>query len=369
MVGQNSRIRGLLLHWGLPLAMAGLLLVVAPLILSDFRLNLLAKFLTYAIVALGLGLLWGYAGMLSLGQGLFFALGAYAFGMYLKLEASGDKLPDFMVWSGLKELPLFWAPFSSPVFALAAAILLPALLAALLGYPVFRSRITGVYFSIITQAMTLIVSLLFIGQQPYTGGTNGITNLTTIFGLPLAERGTQLALYYLTAVTLILVYLLCRWLTATRLGRLLVALRDDENRVRFLGYNPVLLKTLLFAFSAALAGLAGALFIPQVRIISPSAMGVVPSVEMVVWVAVGGRDTLAGPIVGALLVNAAKSGLSESFPTIWQYFLGALFVGVVLLFPEGVVGLLRRLRRPPPRPRTIAPPVEEPTPQAQQEAA
>lgn len=373
MAGQNIWIRGALWRWAFPLAMAALLLLVAPLTLSDFRLNLLAKFLTYAIVAIGLGLLWGYAGMLSLGQGLFFALGAYAMGMYLKLEASGDKLPDFMVWSGLRELPLFWEPFRSPVFAVAAAILLPAVLAALIGFPVFRSRIQGVYFSIITQAMTLIVSLLFIGQQPFTGGTNGITNLSTIFGLPLAARATQLTLYYVTAVTLILVYLLCSWLTQTRLGRLLIALRDDENRVRFLGYNPVLLKTLLFAFSAALAGLAGALFIPQVKIISPSAMGVVPSVEMVIWVAVGGRDSLAGPIVGALLVNAAKSGLSESFPTIWQYFLGALFIGVVLLFPEGVVGLVRRLRRPAAAPAIPAAPprevAEEPPPQGRQEVA
>jgi urea transport system permease protein len=343
MAASNNALRSAIWHWAVPLIMALLLLLFAPLSLSDFRLALLAKFLTYAIVALGLGLLWGYSGMLSLGQGLFFALGAYAMGMYLKLEASGDKLPDFMTWSGLKELPLFWEPFRFPAFAIAAAVLLPAALAALIGFLIFRSRIQGVYFSIITQALTLIVSLLFIGQQPITGGTNGITNLATILGYPLAARSTQLWLYYITAITLILVYMLCRWLAASRLGRLLVAMRDDENRVRFLGYNPVLLKTLVFAFAGGLAGLAGALFIPQVGIISPSAMGVVPSVEMVIWVAVGGRDSLAGPIVGAVVVNLAKSGLSESFPTIWQYFLGALFVGVVLLFPDGLVGLARRL--------------------------
>jgi urea transport system permease protein len=349
-------------RWAAPVLLALLLLVLAPLGLSDFRLNLLGKFLTYAIVAVGLDLLWGYGGMLSLGQGLFFALGAYGMGMYLKLEASGKQLPDFMVWSGLEQLPLFWAPFRYPVFALAAALIVPAALAALIGFLVFRSRIQGVYFSIITQALTLIVSLLFIGQQPLTGGTNGITNLSTIFGYSLAEESTQRALYFATAVCLIGVYVLCRWLADSRLGRLLVATRDDENRARFLGYNPVMIKTLVFALAGGLAGLAGALFIPQVGIISPSAMGVVPSVEMVIWVAVGGRGTLIGPIAGAILTNWAKSGLSESLPTIWQYFQGALFVGVVLLFPQGLAGVVRQLgglaRRPSRAERAAALPAE-----------
>ncbi len=341
------------------LILAAALLLAAPLALSDFRLNLLGKFLTYAIVALGLDLIWGYGGMLSLGQGLFFALGAYAMGMYLKLEASGSQLPDFMVWSGLSELPLFWVPFRSPLLAFAAAVLVPALLAGLVGFLVFRSRIQGVYFSIITQALTLIVSLLLIGQQPLSGGTNGITNLSTIFGQPLAARSTQTALYLATVVCLIGALLLCRWLTESRFGRLLVALRDDENRVRFLGYNPVALKTLVFALSGGLAGLAGALFVPQVGIISPSAMGVVPSLEMVIWVAAGGRGTLVGPILGALVVNWTKSSFSEQLPTIWQYFQGALFIGVVLLFPDGLVGLWRRLSaRRSARPRADTAPPE-----------
>lgn len=322
------------------LIVAALLLLVAPLLLSDFRLTLLGKFLTYAIVAISLGLIWGYGGMLSLGQGLFFALGAYAMGMYLKLEASGDKLPDFMVWSGLDMLPFFWQPFSSPIVALLAAVGVPMVLAGLVGFLIFRSRIQGVYFAIITQALTLIVSLLFVGQQPYTGGTNGITNLSTIFGFSLASQSTQRVLYYVTVICLGAVYLFCTWLTSSRFGRLLVALRDDENRVRFLGYNPALIKTLVFALSAGIAGLAGALFIPQVGIISPSAMGVVPSLEIVIWVAVGGRGALSGAVLGALLVNWAKSRFSESFPDVWQYFQGALFIGVVLLFPSGLVGFL-----------------------------
>lgn len=328
---------------GWPVLIMLALLSLAPFGLSDFRLNLLGKFLTFAIVALGLDLIWGYGGMLSLGQGLFFGLGAYAMAMYLKLESSGKHLPDFMVWSGRETLPLFWKPFYSPIFALSMAILLPTVLAAVLGYLVFRSRARGVYFSIITQALTLIVSILLIGQQAVTGGTNGITNLTTLFGLPLSHPNTQLVLYFTSVLCLIGVYLLCRWLTQSRVGRLLVALRDDEDRVRFLGYNPVTIKTAIFALSAGISGLAGALFIPQVGIISPSALGVVPSIEMVIWVAVGGRGTLLGAIVGALLVSWGKSLFSETFPDIWQYFMGALFIGSVLLFPHGLLGALSRL--------------------------
>jgi urea transport system permease protein len=216
-------------------------------------------------------------------------------------------------------------------------------LAALLGYLVFRSRTRGVYFSIITQAFTLIVSILLIGQQAVTGGTNGITNLSTIFGLPLSNPKTQLVLYFVTVLCLVGIYALCRRLTHSRLGRLLVALRDDEDRVRFLGYNPVTIKTAIFALSAGISGLAGALFIPQVGIISPSALGVVPSIEMVIWVAVGGRGTLLGAIVGALLVSWGKSLFSESFPAIWQFFMGALFIGSVLLFPDGLLGAVSRL--------------------------
>ncbi|HEY3079966.1 MAG TPA: urea ABC transporter permease subunit UrtC [Chloroflexota bacterium] len=323
------------------LALAG-----APLLLSDFRLALLGKFLCFAIVALGLDLIWGYGGMLSLGHGFFFGLGAYAVAMYMKLEDAAGGLPDFMAWSGLRALPWFWAPFGSPAVAFGAALIAPAALAGLLGYLVFRSRITGVYFSLITQALSLIATILIVGQQPYTGGTNGMTNFSTLLGRPLGDADVQRWLYLATAASLVGAYLFCRWLTGSRFGRLLVAIQDDEARVRFSGYDPAVVKALVLALSGGLAGLAGALFVPQVGIISPALMGIVPSIEMVVWVAVGGRGTLIGAVLGALLVNAARSGLSESFPDVWQYFLGALFVGAVLLFPDGLLGFLARAPRP-----------------------
>ncbi len=328
------------------LGAALLLLLLAPTFLSPFHLNLLGKFLCFAIVAIGLDLIWGYAGMLSLGQGLFFGLGAYAMAMYLKLEASPGRLPDFMVWSGRSTLPVFWQPFASPLVAVVLAVAAPMILASLVAYLVFRSRIQGVYFSIITQALTLIASILLIGQQDTTGGTNGITDFRTIFGFALADAQTQAVLYLVTVLCLAGVYLVSRRVVSSRFGRLLVAMRDDEERVRFLGYNPAKLKTLVFSFAAGLAGLAGALFVPQVGIISPAMLAVVPSVEMVSWVAVGGRGTLIGPIVGALLVNWGKSSFSATFPDLWQYFLGALFVGVVLLFPGGIVGWIANLRKP-----------------------
>ncbi|MCB0197898.1 MAG: urea ABC transporter permease subunit UrtC [Anaerolineae bacterium] len=342
MTLQKKGFRYLLTDWG-PLIIWAAILLLAPMYLSEFRLNLLGKFLTFAIVAIGLDLIWGYGGMLSLGQGLFFGIGAYAFAMYLKLESGAGRLPDFMVWSGMTELPAFWQPFTSPVFAIAMVLIAPTAIAAILGYFVFRSRIQGVYFSIITQALTLIVSISLIGQQPYTGGTNGITNLSTIFGYSLADPQTQVALYLSTVIILGIIYILARMLTRSRFGRLLVATRDDEARVRFLGYSPVTIKTTTFAISAACAGIGGALFVPQVGIISPAALAVVPSIMMVIWVAVGGRATLVGAVVGALLVNAGQSAFSEQFPNIWQYFLGALFVGAVLLFPQGVVGTYRSL--------------------------
>ena len=323
-------------------ALCLLTIVVAPLALSEFRLALLAKFLTLAIVALAIDVAWGYTGMLSLGHGVFFGLGAYALAMHMKLEAAKDGLPDFMGWSGLRQLPLFWAPFESAPFALLMVVALPGVLAFALGLLVFRGRVQGVYFSIITQALALIATLVFVGQQPYTGGTNGMTNFSTLFGLPLMVPAVQTGLFALTVACLGLVYLLLRWLTGSRAGNVLVAIRDGEDRLRFFGYDPAAIKLGVFVLSATIAGIAGALYVPQVGIISPANMGIVPSIEMVIWVAVGGRGTLLGPIVGALLVNGAKSGLSESFPDIWQYFLGALFIGSVVLFPDGLIGAARR---------------------------
>jgi len=327
-------------NWG-GITVIAIILLSAPLFLSDFRLTLLGKFLTFAIAAMGLVLIWGFGGMLSLGQGLFFGLGAYALAMYLKLETAQGRLPDFMVWTGLKELPWFWIPFSSPIFAIAMVVIVPAIVAGMLGFFVFRSRIQGVYFSIITQALTLLVSILLIGQQPFTGGTNGLTNLNSIFGHSLASQDTKNALYFVTVICLILVYIFCRKITDSRFGRLLVAMRDDESRVRFLGYDPVVIKTTTFIIAAAITGIAGALYVPQVGIISPSTLGVVFSIEMVIWAAVGGRGTLVGAIIGALVVNAGRSTFSEKFPDIWQYFLGALFIVVVLVFPQGIVGTLQ----------------------------
>lgn len=340
IVAGPARLGSVATDWIAP-ALVLAVLLGAPLFLSEFRVALLGKFLTFAILAMSLSLIWGYAGMLSLGHGVFFGLGGYAMAMFLKLESAQGKLPDFMFWSGLTELPFFWAPFQYAWFAIPMTFVVPAALAGGLGYLVFRSRITGVYFALITQALALIVSILFIGQQPYTGGTNGITNYTTIFGFSINSPSTQIVLYYATLAVLALTYLLCAWLIASRFGRLLVAMRDDENRVRFSGYNPAILKTIVFALSGGIAGIAGALFTPQVGIISPTMMGIVPSIEIAIWVAVGGRGVLLGAIVGAILVNGAKSGLSESFPAIWQYFLGLLFIGAVLVFPAGIMGLLR----------------------------
>lgn len=338
MIALRSQRRSLLRDW-LPILICGVILfLILPQVLSSFQLNLLGRFLTYAIVALGLDLIWGYTGMLSLGQGLFFGLGAYCFGMYLNLETAGKNLPEFMGLYGVTELPWLWQPFHSPVLAIILAVVFPMILAALLGFLVFRSRVQGVYFSIITQALTAIVALLLVGQQQLINGTNGITEMRTIFGYKLSDPGTKLGLYIITGLVLGGVFILCRFLVRSRFGRLLVAIRDDENRVRFAGYNPVVIKVCAFALSAGIAGLAGALFVPQVGIIAPKQLDITASIEIVIWVAVGGRGTLVGAILGALLVNTGKSVISSARPDIWQLIMGALFVGVVILFPKGLIG-------------------------------
>ncbi|MGI9149791.1 MAG: urea ABC transporter permease subunit UrtC [Chloroflexota bacterium] len=319
--------------------------VVLPAVLDPFRLNLLGKYLCFALVALGLDLLWGYAGQLSLGQSVFFGLGAYLFGMYLKLESSGGKRPDFMSWSGLTELPIFWRPFGQPVVAIVAAVLIPATLGGALGYLLSRSRITGVYFAIITQALAFIATTLFVGQQPFTGGTNGLTNFLTIFGQPLRNAEVQVRMFQVTTLVLAGCLAFTLWLSGSRFGRLLVALRDDEQRVRFSGYNPTLLRAIVFGLAAALAGLGGALFVPQVGIVNPDSLGIILGIQMVIWVAVGGRGTLVGAVVGAIVVNAAQTAVSESLPDLWQYGIGALFVATVLLFPRGLVGGVQSIWR------------------------
>ena len=326
---------------GLSLGAAVLLalLFLVPLLLDAFRLNLLGQYLCFAIVALGLDLLWGYAGTLSMGQSVFFGLGAYGFGMYLKLESSGGRLPDFMSWSGLDSLPVFWLPFANPAFALLAAVVVTGACGALLGYLLSRTRVSGVYFAIITQALAFIATTLFIGQQPFTGGTNGLTNFATIFGAPLRDPAVQANLYRLTVVVLAACLACTVWLARSRFGRLLIALRDDEQRVRFSGYDPALPRTAVFAIAAAMAGLGGALFVPQVGIVNPDSLGIMLGIQMVIWVAVGGRGTLFGAILGTLVVRAAQTAVSETLPDLWQYAIGALFIATVLFFPRGLMGL------------------------------
>jgi urea transport system permease protein len=339
-----NRYRPLLIEVGLVVAIALALMFILPLLLSGFRLNLMGRFLALSIVALGIDLIWGYTGLLSLGHGVFFALGGYALAMHLKLqfpEGSTATMPEFMSLYGGTELPWFWEPFHSFAFSSMAVLIIPALVAGLLGYLVFRNRIRGVYFSILTQATTIIFFNFFNGQQQLINGTNGLTDFNTLLGIKVSESSSQRLFYIMTIILLALAYALCRWLTSGRFGRLLVAIRDDESRVRFSGYDPTGFKVLVFAISGALAGLAGAMFTLQTGIISPNAMAIAFSIEMVIWVAVGGRASLVGAILGALLVNFAKSTLSEQFPDVWLFFQGGLFLLVVLALPSGIVGWVR----------------------------
>ncbi len=313
---------------------------------SDFTLNLFGKFLAYAILALGLDLIWGYTGILSMGHGVFFGLGAYCMGMYLTLEIGGEgvyqsKLPDFMVWNRVKELPLFWKPFHSFFFTTLAVAVVPGMLAAVFGFLAFRTRVRGVYFAIITQALALSAWLVFNRNEVNLGGTNGLTNFKKILGFTLTEASTQRGLYVATALALCGAYLLCRWIVKSRAGKILLAIRDAENRVLYSGYTPANYKVFVFSVSAMLAGVAGALYVPQVGIITPGRIGVLPSIEMVIWVAVGGRGSLIGAVVGAVGVNWARSYLTSSYPDYWLYFLGGIFVLVVQFFPDGILGVVR----------------------------
>jgi urea transport system permease protein len=327
-------------------AIALILILIMPVVLSEFRLNLLGRFLSLAIVALGIDLIWGYTGLLSLGHGVFFGLGGYAIAMYLKLQLPDGELPDFMGLYGITELPWFWRPFYSFPTAVAAVVLVPGLLAGLLGYLVFRNRIKGVYFSILTQAATIVFFNFFNGQQQFFNGTNGLIDFTTLFGRTVNDPQTKLIFYTLTVLFLAVTYGICRWLTSGRFGRLLIAIRDDESRVRFSGYNPTDFKTLVFAVSGAIAGIAGAFYTLQSGSVSPRAMEIAFSIEMVIWVAVGGRATLVGAIVGTLLVNYARVFFSEEFSEFWLFFQGLLFLIVVTVLPDGVVGWLRHQNIP-----------------------
>lgn len=335
--------------------LAVLLLVVFPLAMDIFRLNLVGKYLTYGFVAIGLVMLWGYGGVLSLGQGVFFGLGGYAMAMFLKLEASDPVstriqstpgIPDFMDWNQLTELPLWWVPFNSLGFTLFAVIAVPVLLAFVVSYAMFRRRVGGVYFAIITQAVALILTVLIIGQQGYTGGVNGMTDLKTLLGWDIRTDSAKYILYFLTAALLLGSILLCRWIQLSKLGTLLLAMRDKEDRVRFSGYDVSMFKVFAFCLAAALSAVGGAMFTLQVGFMSPSFVGIVPSIEMVIFAAVGGRMSLVGAVYGALLVNFGKTYFSETFPDLWLFLMAGLFIAVVMVFPNGLAGLFETHVKP-----------------------
>ncbi|MDX3456103.1 urea ABC transporter permease subunit UrtC [Streptomyces sp. ME02-8801-2C] len=327
---------------------AVLLLAIAPSALSDFRLALLAKYLCYAIVAVGVSLAWGRGGLLVLGQGVFFGLGGYAMAMHLKLADAADtgqKIPDFMQLYGTGDtLPWWWEPFANPVFALAMTVVLPMAVAALLGFLVFRRRVKGAYFAILSQALAAALSIWLVGQQATTGGTNGLTDIQGFFGYSLDDPVNQRMVYFVIAAVLLALMALARQLFVSRYGELLVAVRDSEERVRFLGYNPANVKLVAYVVAAGMAGLAGALFVPAVGIISPALIGIVPSIGFVIGAAVGGRASLVGAVLGAIAVAWAQSTLSDAFPAGWTYLQGLLFVVAVGFLPGGLASLVTMAR-------------------------
>lgn len=328
--------------------LAVLLAVVLPLTLDSFRLQFVGKYLTYAFVALGLVMCWGYAGILSLGQGVFFGLGGYCMAMFLKLEASSVEntkiqstpgIPDFMDWNQITSLPWFWEPFRHLSFTILAVIVVPAIFAFIVGFAMFKRRVGGVYFAIITQALAAILTILIIGQQGYTGGINGITDLRTLNGWDIRTDSAKTILYFVCVALLIACILIAYFVKSSKLGRILVAMRDKEDRVRFSGYDVANFKVFVFCLAASLSAIGGAMFTLQVGFMSPSFVGIVPSIEMVIYTAVGGRLSILGAIYGTLLVNWAKTSFSESFPELWLLGLGGLFIAVVLAFPNGIAGL------------------------------
>ncbi|WP_407656825.1 urea ABC transporter permease subunit UrtC [Ketobacter alkanivorans] len=325
-------------------------MIVLPLSMDIFRLNLIGKYLSYAFVAIGLVLCWGYGGILSLGQGVFFGLGGYCMAMFLKLEASAPEntaiqstpgIPDFMDWNQLTALPWFWEPFNSLSFTMIAIILVPVIFAFIVSVAMFKRRVGGVYFAIITQAIAAILTILIIGQQGYTGGVNGITDLRTLKGWDIRTDEAKYILYFLCCFMLFGCLLIAQFVRKSKLGRLLVAMRDKEDRVRFSGYDVSNFKIFVFCLAAAFSAIGGAMFTLQVGFMSPTFVGIVPSIEMVIFCAVGGRLSILGAVYGTLLVNLAKTTFSESFPELWLFGLGALFIGVVLAFPDGLAGIYK----------------------------
>lgn len=330
------------------LVLAVFLVVVLPLTLDVFRLNLVAKYLTYAFVALGLVICWGYGGILSLGQGVFFGLGGYCMAMFLKLEASNVEntkiqstpgIPDFMDWNQITALPVFWKPFNSLTFTIAAIILVPGIFALIIGTAMFKRRVGGTYFAIITQAVAAILTILIVGQQGYTGGINGMTDLRTLKGWDIRPDHAKVILYFFEVVCLFACIMIAQFVRHSKLGRILVAMREKEDRVRFSGYSVANFKIFAFCIAAVFAAIGGAMFALNVGFMSPSFVGIVPSIEMVIYTAVGGRLSILGAIYGTLLVNFAKTSLSETFPELWLFGLGGLFIAVVLAFPNGLAGI------------------------------
>jgi urea transport system permease protein len=335
--------------------LAVVLLAVFPAIFDNFRLNLIGKYLTYAFVAIGLVVLWGWGGVLSLGQGVFFGLGGYCMAMFLKLEASDPittkiqstpGIPDFMDWNQITALPIWWQPFNSLTFSLIAVVAVPSILAFIVSYAMFKRRVGGVYFAIITQAVALILTTLIIGLQGYTGGVNGMTDLKTIHGWDTRTDEAKIILYYACAGMLLLFVIIGTFIQRSKFGTLLLAMRDKEDRVRFSGYDVSMFKVAAFCMAAAVSGVGGAFFALQVGFMSPSFVGIVPSIELVILAAVGGRLSLVGAVYGALIVNASKTIFSESFPDLWLFLMAALFIGVTMAFPLGLAGLFESHVKP-----------------------
>lgn len=326
------------------IGLALLLLVVFPLVLDAFRLNLVGKYLCFALVGVGIVIIWGYAGILSLGQGIFFGLGGYLMAMFLKLEASGTELPDFMVWSSTEALPWWWQPYHSLTVTLVSIVVMPSVLAFVLAFAVFRRRVSGVYFAIITLALALTLTVLLVGQQGYTGGANGITDFSTLAGWDIISDEAKQKLYFIH-VALLLVGMFCaRFILRSRLGKILIAVRDREDRVRFSGYDTAMFKAFAFTVGALFASLGGAMYSLEVGLITPTLVGAVASIELVIYVAVGGRLSVVGAVYGALLVGWAKSIISENFPAFWLFFIGGLFIVVTMFMPSGLAGLVARLK-------------------------
>lgn len=328
--------------------LAALIFVVLPMALDTFRLNLFGKYLTYAFVAVGLVLCWGAGGILSLGQGVFFGLGGYCMAMFLKLEASTPEntaiqstpgIPDFMDWNQITALPWWWEPFHSFGLTLIAIIAVPVVFALIIAFAMFRRRVGGVYFAIITQAIAAILTILIIGQQGFTGGVNGITDLRTLNGWDIRTDEAKNILYFVNGILLFACLFAAHYVRKSKLGRLLIAMRDQEDRVRFSGYDVASFKIFVFCLGAAFAAIGGAMFTLQVGFMSPTLVGIVPSIEMVIFCAVGGRLSIIGAVYGTLLVNFAKTTFSESFPEVWLLGLGALFIAVVMAFPRGLAGI------------------------------